>query len=58
MPSVLVVEDEVKMAGLLKCYEKAVKSGLPLDSACLDKARCKFDGVAGCAPPGGCAAAR
>jgi hypothetical protein len=41
-----------KAAALLKCHEKAVKDGLPLDAACTQKAKDKFDG--GTAPSKGC----
>jgi hypothetical protein len=33
-----------KMAGILKCHEKAVKTGFPLDPVCVAKARGKFGG--------------
>jgi len=33
-----------KMAGLLKCHEKAEKKGMPFDFACLAKVVAKFDG--------------
>ena len=33
-----------KMAGLLKCHNKAEKKGVPVDTACLAKAVAKFDG--------------
>lgn len=36
------VSDVVK--GLLKCHERALKSGSAIDDACLDRAHSKFDG--------------
>lgn len=41
-----------KIAGLMKCHEKAVKTGLPIDANCLQKAMDKFDG--GAVPAKGC----
>lgn len=41
-----------KAKALLKCYEKAVKKGLAVDPACLQKAKTKFDG--GADPSKGC----
>jgi len=34
-----------KAAGIMKCNEKAVKTGLALDPVCVNKARTKFGGV-------------
>src|SRR6266850_4326120 len=33
-----------KAQGILKCWIKAEKDGVPVDQACVDKARGKFDG--------------
>jgi len=41
-----------KIAAILKCHEKAVKTGAPLDAACVQKAMDKFDG--GAVPAKGC----
>jgi hypothetical protein len=41
-----------KMAGILKCHALAVSKGLPVDTACLQKAKDTFDG--GANPADGC----